>query len=155
MIELLRHEIEQLRHHLAHPERLVAQLRDKLQNPDARIWVSLIGGTFVWALYLMIVYPLTSLACQWGWFAAPTEGSGLKMIQTLATLLAAGLVAGSGYVVFSEWQRTRTESNAEAGETTAARIPMLAFVTLLLNSLYLLIILVSLLPILMLAVCGR
>jgi hypothetical protein len=139
MLEQLRQQLRRLRH--------------KLQSPTVRIWACLFGGTLVWALHLMTIYPLTSLTCRWGWFAAPAEGTGLKLIQTLTTLVALGLSALFGFVAYKVWQHARTAGSHEAGETLAARIPMLAFVTLLLNSLYLLIILVMLAPIFVLSAC--
>jgi hypothetical protein len=154
MIEQLRREIEQLRHQLAHLDQLIGKIRHKLQSSDMRIWLCFVGGTLVWVLFVMTVYPLSSLSCHWGWFGAPTGGTGLKTIQTTIGVIAAGLVAGSGAVAFHEWQRTRTEDNGEIAESFAARIPLLAFVMMLLNSLYLLIILVSLAPIFTLSVCG-
>jgi hypothetical protein len=146
--------VEQPEHAMEKPESMMAKIRHKLQTPVARIMLYMIAGTFVWSLYLMIVYPLASLTCHWGWFGAPVEGSGLKMIQTLTTVLALALVAVFTFAAFNEWRRTRTEANGETGQTKAAVIPLLAFVTLLLNGLYLLIIVVSLLPIAMLPVCA-
>jgi hypothetical protein len=146
--------VEHHDHAIEKPESMMAKIQHKLQAPITRIMLYMIGGTLVWSLYLMIVYPLTSLTCHWGWFGAPVEGSGLKIIQTLTTLLALALVAVFAFAAFNEWRRTRTEANGEIGQTKAAVIPLLAFVTLLLNGLYLLIIVVSLLPIAMLPVCA-
>ncbi|MCC6455637.1 MAG: hypothetical protein IT328_11875 [Caldilineaceae bacterium] len=146
--------VEQPEHAMEKPESMMAKMRHKLQTPVARIMLYMIGGTFVWSLYLMIVYPLASLTCQWGWFGASAAGSGLKIIQTITTLLALALVAAFAFAAFNEWRRTRTDTNGETGQTKAAVIPLLAFVTLLLNGLYLLIIVVSLLPIAMLPVCA-
>lgn len=145
--------LAQVRDQVAHQPPLREQLRRQLAKPHLRIWLALVGGTVVWALALMTVYPLTSLACHWGWLGAPDRASGLKVIQTLVTLVAAGLVSGAGYVAYQEWQGDPTPGGQEDSERKAAYIPMLAFVTLLLNGLYLLIMLVSLAPILVLNVC--
>jgi hypothetical protein len=134
---------------------MVELLWRKVKSPRSRIGLSFIGGTLVAALYLMIVYPLTSLACQWGWFAAPLDNLGLKIIQLISTVIAIALVAGCGALAFCEWQRAQTEGNHEAGETHAARNPLLAFVTMNLNGLYLLIMLVSLAPIFVLPGCAQ
>lgn len=145
--------IEHLRHSLAMPDQLLKRIWHKIQSTSgARIRLYFIAGTSIWALYLMTVYPLTSLACHWSWFAA-TNNTGLKVLQVIITLLAAGLVANCGYLAFAEWQRAHHENNLEADEALAARNPLLAFVTATLNSLYLLIILVSLAPIFVLPAC--
>jgi hypothetical protein len=141
-------------HTMEPPDSMMAKIRRKLQEPVSRIVLYMIGGTLVWAFYVMLVYPLTSLTCHWNWFGAPVDGSGLKITQTLATVIAIGLVAVFGFASFKEWQRTRTQESSEEGETKAAVVPMLAFVTLLLNGLYLLIIVVSLAPIFVLPVCA-
>ena len=145
--------IEHLRHSLAMPDQLLKRIWHKIQSTaGARIRLYFIAGTAIWALYLMTVYPLTSLTCHWGWFGA-TNNVGLKIIQTIVTLIAAGLVAGCGYLAFTEWRRDYRADNRETDETLAARNLLLAFVTTTLNSLYLLIILVSLAPIFVLPVC--
>jgi hypothetical protein len=154
MIEQLHHEIEQLRYQLAHPELIVARFRHKVQTPDGRIGLCLSGGTLVWVLYLMSAYPVASLACEAGWLAQLADGAGLKIIETILTVIAAGLVAGAAYLVFIVWQRARTADNHEISEAPTARIPMLALVTLLLNCLFLLIILISLAPIVTLPACA-
>src|SRR3954462_6735368 len=105
---------------------MIEQIRQKLETPVARIGLAFIGGTLVAAIYLMSVYPLTSLTCHWGWFATPTSGFGLKMIQFVVTVIAAGLIAGCGTLAFREWRRTQTEGQREAGETIAERNPLLA-----------------------------
>lgn len=152
-IETFGQRLAQVRDQVTHQPPLREQLRQQLAKPDQRIWLCFIGGTLVWALALMMLYPLTSLTCHWGWLGAPDRESGLKAIQTLVTLVATGLIAGAGYVAYQEWQSARAIGNQEGSERKAAHIAMLAFITLLLNSLYLLIMLVSLAPILVLSVC--
>jgi hypothetical protein len=103
---------------------------------------------------LATVYPLNSLTCRWNWFAPQTAGDGLKVIQFFATVIAAGLVVAFGMVTFNIWQHTQSNGNDEVGKTKAAPILLLAFVSTLLNSLYLLIIILSLAPIVGLPGCG-
>jgi hypothetical protein len=148
---------KQLGGELEVPENPLAKMSHKLQTPHARILLCFIGGTFVWATYLLFVYSLTSLTCYWGWFMAPEGyfGLGLKITQIVATVIALGIIAYFGFVAFKEWMRAGIEGNSEIGETQQARNPMLAFVTMLLNSLYSLIIVVSLLPIFMLPTCAK
>lgn len=150
MLELFHEEWEK-RHQ--YREQIRQTLARKRRDPDVRIWGSLIGGSLIWALHLMTVYPLTSLTCRWGWFETPSSAPGLRLAQVLATLAAAGLVATLGWVAFGEWRR-ENESHDELSQAAAARRPALAFVALLINTLYLLIILIMLAPILLLPVCS-
>jgi len=129
----------------------------KTTSSSTRIFASLLGGTLVWALYFMGVYALNSLACVWNWFPEPSGGAGpgLKVFQLSATIIALGLIALCAFVAFREWRDGRAKNEHEEDEGIAARNPMLAFVTLLLNALYLLIILVWFMPVMVLPVCFR
>jgi threonine/homoserine/homoserine lactone efflux protein len=84
-----------------------------------------------------------------------SSGSGLKVTQVIATVLALGLLAFLAFVAFREWHSAGGEEQKEEAETIAARNPMLAFVTMLVNVLYILIIAVSFVPIFILPVCFR
>jgi hypothetical protein len=148
---------EQLQDELEIPDNPMAKLNQKLQTSHVPILLCFIGGTFIWAFYLVFVYSLTSLTCYWDWFVTPEGyfGPGLKVTQTIATVIALGLIAYFGFVAYNEWRHPGMEENSEANETKEARNPLLAFVTVLLNGLYLLIIIVSLFPIFMLPPCVR
>jgi hypothetical protein len=154
MIEQSRHEAERLRRQLEHPGRAVARIRHSFQSsPDMRLWSLLVGTTLVWLLFFTTGYGLASLNCRWGWFP-PGGASGVKSLQILGAVLAAALVIGSGSVAWYDWQRPRQAGNGEMGEEMAERVSMLAFVILMLNALYLLIILATLAPILTLPACS-
>jgi threonine/homoserine/homoserine lactone efflux protein len=129
----------------------------KPPSSTGRITLALIGGTVVWGLYFMFVYSLTSLTCVWSWFglSVGNSGSGLKVTQAIATVIALGLLAFLAFVAFREWRSAGGEEQKEEAETIAARNPMLAFVTMLVNVLYILIIAVSFVPIFILPVCFR
>jgi hypothetical protein len=166
MIEQLREETGNLRHKLAQPGRLAEQFRNWLRGHDARLGISLIGGTAIWALNFSGLNALNSLACQWGWFGAPAESSGLRLTQIVVNIVAAALIAGCGYIAYALWRGTRRKAGSDAGvpgnpiepgelqQTIDTRIPFLAFNFLLLNVLYLIITLISLAPIAILPVCG-
>lgn len=133
----------------------IAEVRRKLGTSGGRIVLCLLGGTLVWGLYLMIVYPLTSLTCHWGWFDVTTTGApGLKTVQLLVTAVALVLVAVCGYVAFVEWRRSQAAAGAEGRQIKAESNTLLGYVALLLNGLYALIIAVSLIPIFTLPVCA-
>ena len=166
MIEQLQEETQHLRHTLAHPGHLGERLRNWLRDPDVRVNFSLLGGTAVWALNFSGLHALNSLACRWGWFGVPAESGGLKTVQIVVSLLSALLMAASIFNCWSLWRSTRRKAGADAGkpgeplqpglleQTVAARLPFIAFVTMLLNVLYLIIILISLGPISTLGVCA-
>ena len=88
------------------------------------------------------------------------------MTQITVTILALALIAGAGYNVYNLWRTTRRSASDDASvpghpiepgsleQTVAAYTPFVAFVLLLLNAIYFLIILVSLAPIATLTPCG-
>lgn len=166
MIQQLREESDYLRHELSHPGHQADKLRKWLHNPDVRLVLSLVGGTAVWGLYFSGLHALNSLSCRFGWFGVPAEGGGLKLIQIAVTVLAFVLIAVAAYNVYDLWRATRRKASDDSGvpgnpiepgsleQTVAACTPFTAFVLLLLNSLYFLIILVSLAPIATLTTCG-
>ena len=126
----------------------------------------LVGGTAVWGLYFSSLHALNSLSCRFGWFGVPAESGGLKLIQIAVTVLALALIAAAAYNAYTLWDTTRRKASDDSGvpgnpiepgnleQTVAAYTPFAAFVLLLLNSLYFLIILVSLAPIATLATCS-
>jgi hypothetical protein len=145
----------EIRHKLPRRDERMAEMPPPLRHGSTRVMTSFIGGTAVWVIYFMFVYALTSLTCYWGWFMTATGeyGPGLKTIQVVATVIAVALNALLAFLAYGDWQHTRTEQDHAGSETIAARTPMLAFVALLLNALYILIILVSLVPIFVLPAC--
>jgi hypothetical protein len=148
---------ERIRQKLELPHTPLAKMHLEMQSASSRILLCFIGGTFTWVLYFMFVYALTSLTCYWGWFANPEGGfgAGLKGTQVIATVIAIGFTTYFGWLTYRELRIAGAGGYDVADETTAARDQMLAFVTLLVNALYLLIIAVSLVPILMLPSCMR
>jgi hypothetical protein len=125
------------------------------EDPDWRIRLCFAGGSVVWVLFLTLVYALTSVACYANWFgAAQGSGTGLKVVQALTTVLAALLVAGFGFLALGDWRAKQAPNRDGPLESRISRIPFAAYVTALTNALYLLIIVVSLVPILALRPCA-
>jgi small-conductance mechanosensitive channel len=154
MLHYTRVEAKRIGHKLAHPNEMVSKLRHKWHHDaNFRLWTCLLVGSAVWAVHLMVVYPLASLTCRWGWFGTTEADAQLRIVQTVATLVAAGLIAWFGYVAFQTWLQSRHAGHTELSEAETARITMQAFVTLLLNALYFLIILIMLAPIFVLPLC--
>jgi hypothetical protein len=145
---------------------MVEKLRKRLHDPDVRLVLSLVGGTLVWGFYFSGVHALNSLACRFGWFGLPADSTSLKLVQVAVTVFAGGLIIASGYNVYRLWRGTRRRTSDDAGvpgdplepgnleQTIFAYTPFMAFVLLLLHALYLLIIIASLGPIILLANCA-
>lgn len=121
---------------------------------DRRTWQSLLFGLLVWFLHLNVVYPLTSLACHWGWFPFTIAGiPGLKVIQLLVTVAAALLLILMIIVPWRNWRPFWKDDDALMRQTEADRRPLIGYVTMLLNALFLLFVLASVVPVLTLNPC--
>jgi hypothetical protein len=113
-----------------------------------QLWFSLLGGIVVWSLHLMIVYPLTSLNCEWGWFETNTGGlSGLQGIQIVVTVIAAVITGIGGLFAWRNRQQLSQVSDNH-------RHRFMANMGFGLNILFTSLIVVSLVPILTLPPCG-
>jgi hypothetical protein len=120
---------------------------------------SLLLGMLVWFVHLNLTYGLASVACVWGWFSFPVAGlQALPLVEVLITLAAA---VGLGVLVVLPWRDWRAFQSEKPPEnphllhdTEKDRRPLLAFITLLLNSFFLLFVVVSLVPMLALNACG-
>jgi hypothetical protein len=125
------------------------------RQKDKQTWLCLLLGTLVWFLHLNLVYPLTSLACRWGWFPFSVGSlSGLQVVQVGITVIAAALIVGMMFVAGRNWRVFQTTRDVSLGGTEADRHPLMPFVTMLLNGVYLLFVLTSLVPVLALPACG-
>jgi hypothetical protein len=132
-----------------------------LRSPSYhRILIALIGGTAVWIAHLFVVYPLNSVACQWDWFTVLQGGtSQLRLLQITTSIIAAILEAIFIWMMVVVWQQNRNQVGPDgvaqpAPQGLTNNIPFLAIVTALLDTLYLLIILASIVPVLTLLPCG-
>jgi uncharacterized membrane protein len=121
---------------------------------DRQTWQSLLFGITAWFLDLNLVYSLPSLACHWGWFPFTVVGlPGLKFIQLIATAVAAVLLMVLIYLPWRNWRPFWRDNAQVMQQTEADRRPLIAYVTMLLNTLSLLFVLASVVPILALNPC--
>jgi hypothetical protein len=110
---------------------------------DERLtWRSLLWGSVIWFLHLNVAYGVASLSCRWGWLSAGALGlSGLVWVEGLLALLAAALLFVTIHLPYREWrqyQSTHPPENPQVlHEIEQDRRPFIAFVTMLVNSLYL------------------
>src|SRR3954453_4334972 len=121
-----------------------AQAYETVRVNDRRTWQSLFFGIVVWFLDLNIVYPLTSVSCHWGWFPFTIAGiPGLRFIQLVASAIAAILLIVFIVLPWRNWRPFQHDPRLPMTQTEADRRPLMAYVTLLLNSLFLLFVLAS------------
>lgn len=115
-----------------------------------QLWFSLVTGIVVWVVHLMIVYPLTSLTCEWGWFQY-TAGSltGLQIVQIIVTLVAGGITLIAAVLAFRNRQRLINNESLEVN-----RHRFMAALGLALNIMFTALIVIALIPILSLPQCG-
>jgi len=117
------------------------------------LWGSLATGAVIWSLHLVVSYAIVSLACERG--LLQTIWGGFMLARWLAiglTVLAAAGVLYAGVIAYRNWQhlrRTQAVNDAELGE----RFHFMAWLGVLLNSIFLLAIVVSLFPTLFLPLC--
>lgn len=133
---------------------MAARNQTQTQGTARTVWWSLVGGIVVWSLHLMIVYPLTSLACERGLFTGTVAGIlELNLIQIITTVIAALIVAGLGLLALRAWRRTQVPAG---GVQTAkgGSHHLIAFVAMLLNGMFLISILLAFVPIVVLQACG-
>jgi NAD/NADP transhydrogenase beta subunit len=115
-----------------------------------QLWFSLAAGIVVWVVHLMIVYPLTSLTCEWDWFQY-TVGSltGLQIVQIAITLVAGAITFIAAVLAFRNRQHLM---NNEALEVNRHRF--MAALGFALNIMFTALIMIALIPILSLPQCG-
>lgn len=120
---------------------------------------SLFLGITIWFLYQNTINTLTSLSCTWNWFRFDVAGlPGLQFVAFLIGLVALLGMAFLIYLPWRNWQRFQTETPprnpAMLEQTEEDRRPLMAFVTMLLNGFFLLFILATLVPMLVVHGCG-
>ena len=146
--------IDQLWRKLELPQNIAARLRDNFQNPFRRLLLAFVGGIFAWMVHLTFVYGLTSLTCEWGWFASTPNRTGLQVSQLIATLVTVAVLLYLTYIPLRELRHQQSKGHNEKSQAIAGRDSLLAFVTLSINALFLLIVVVSVVPIVMLPPCS-
>lgn len=122
--------------------------------------ISLVLGIVVWFLHLNITYGLTSLACRWGWFSFVAGGlSGLHVMQIVITLAAMAIMVVLIYRAWRHWRAFQTQPPAInphlLADTEKDRRPLIAFVAMLANSLFLLFIVAQFVPLFALNACSQ
>ncbi len=135
-------------------------LKTRQNKIDARLTaLSLFLGITIWFLHLNTLNALTSVSCNWGWFSSSIAGMpGLRFVQLIITLVAIVLMLLFIYLPFRIWRRSLTEKPTDAPhllqDTEKDRRPMIAFIAMLLNCLFFLFVIASLVPMFALNACS-
>jgi hypothetical protein len=131
-----------------------------------QLWFGVAGGPVLWALYHMLVYGASSLACKWGWLTGTVilGMSAARLLMVAMTLLFTAIVAYAGFLSFGAWKRLRGEehdrrdqrhsSESERSTEPAGRFRFMALSGVLLSGLFAVTILMNVFPVLMLDLCA-
>jgi len=130
------------------------------EHDQSQMRRSLLLGIIVWFVDFNLVYNLASLACTWNWLSFTIVGiSGLQLVETIITLVAIPLMLFLIYLPWREWRRFQTAeppSNPHLLEDTEKdHRSLVAFIVMLLNSLFFLFIIGWFVPIFALRPCGQ
>ena len=124
-------------------------MRNDTITPDDRTtWRSLLLGVVVWFVYFNLVNALTSLTCQWGWFSF-TIAEIPGVVSVIAGLALTFLI----YQSWRIWHPMQADGQQVLERTEADRRPLMAFVTMLLNGLFLVFMLASIVLVLSINAC--
>src|SRR5215208_6699 len=106
-------------------------------NEQQTHW-SLFLGITIWFLHLNILNALISVSCKWGGLTFPVgDLSGLQFVEGIITLIT---ILAMLYLIFLPWRQWRSfqtekpTTNPELlQDTEEDRLPMMAFIVMLLN----------------------
>lgn len=122
-------------------------------------WALFLGIT-IWFADLNAVYALPSLACIWGWFSFSIAGlPGLVLIEAIISLVSLILIAFLIYMSWKSWLSFRKEKPIDneriLQDTEQHRQSLMAFVSMLVNGFFFLMIVATFVPIFALNACAR
>ncbi len=118
-----------------------------------QLWLSLATGAVIWSLHLVVSYALTSLACEHGLLQMPWGTyTASRWVVIGLTVLAAAAVSYALFIAYRDWQHL-LQTNGESEDEPGGRFRFMAFLGVTLNGIFLLGIVVSLIPSLILPLC--
>lgn len=121
--------------------------------PPRQLWFGVAAGPIVWAIHLVLVYALVSLACNWRFFSFTMLGvPGIVVILTAVTLVMGAIVLYAGLLSRRNWRLIQEEERLHGRREE--RHYFLAYSGLLLSALFLLAMLVALIPAFVLGPCA-
>jgi hypothetical protein len=104
----------------------------------SELWLSLASGPLLWAAYHALVYAISSLACQRGFWISPVVGpiSTLTLVLLGITVLVLLLMAFAGVRAFANWKVLRDDHQAGSIQPERTRSGFMAFSAIVLNILF-------------------
>jgi hypothetical protein len=128
------------------------------KNPPVNpinLWFGLGFATVVWILHLSIAYAVQSVSCHWGFLQFNILGvNALRLLLLGLTVLAAVGVFAGGMVAYKNYRTVVARKGDENVDALAGRFLFMAQGGILLAGLFLLSILFSMVPILLLDACS-
>jgi hypothetical protein len=129
------------------------------QEEEQQTRRSLFLGITIWFLYQNTINTLTSLSCNWNWFRFDVVG--LPGLQFVALLIGLAALLGTAFLIYLPWRnwqrfqrRSPFRNPAMLEQTEEDRRSLMAFVAMLLNGFFLLFIIATLVPMLVVHGCG-
>ena len=120
------------------------------------LWLSLASGPLLWAAYHSLIYAISSLACQKGFWLNPVLGpfSTLTLVLLGIALVVLLLMAFAGYRAYTRWKDLRGGDPTAIDHPERTRPGFMVFSALALNILFGAATLVTFLPTLYFEPCS-
>lgn len=126
---------------------------------EQQIRWSLYLGILIWFLQLNTLNTINAIACKWGWFSFDIAGiPGLQFVEGVITLIAIVLTLITIYLPWRMWRSLQEKPINDPElfkEIEEDRRSLMAFVTMLVNSFFLLFLLGSFVPLMAFKACGQ
>jgi len=128
-------------------------------NEQQTRW-SLVLGTILWFVHLVVVHALISVSCKWGGLTVPVGGlSGLQIVEAVIHLITVILFGFLIYLPWRQWRSFQTETpttNPDLMRNTEEYTrPLMAFIAMGLNAFLALYTIASFVPTFALKACGQ
>jgi hypothetical protein len=128
------------------------------ENPPInpfKLWFGLGFATVIWILHLSIAYALQSVACHWGFLQFSILGiNALRLVLLVLTILSAVGVVIGGWVAYRNYRTIIDRRGDQNMSEPTGRFLFMAQGGFLLASLFLLSIVFSMVPLVILDACS-
>ena len=133
---------------------------DLSKPSDKQTQWSLFSGIIIWFLHLNIINALVSVSCKWGGLTAPAGAlTWLQILSAAITLIAVLAMLFLVFLGWRNWQGFQTSTpptNPDMlHDTEEYRRPLVAFISMALNSFLALYIITTFVPTFALKACGQ
>lgn len=127
--------------------------QNKISTAD--LWLSLASGPILWAAYHTLVYAISSLACQLGFWLEPVVGgiNILALVLLGLTLAAAALMVYAGLRAVRSWKKINPGTQKIETGLEHSREGFMAISGIALNALFFFVTILTFVPIFFLGPC--